>query len=393
MAYNIGTAFGFPFQFFTDAGLVASGYKLFTYLAGTTTKVTTYTIADLSAANTNPITLDAAGRCVIFLSPLLGHSYKYVLATPTTADPPAGGDIIKTWDNMGIVPNADANIDVIGISGEALVAGEIVSLDAPGRGWYLSNPALAERSIDTARLGMVISGGAINTSVVVRIQGVSDVISGIVFGSTYYLSATPGALSATPPVAVAHVVPFGYGVDDGELIFPIQATYRVGTRLALKSFGYSSGQANAAGAGDTELTSYGVPIPAGILDQPGACLVIEGTLTIAANGDAKTFKLRVEGGTLVTVWGSSASVASHIVPFRVLLYYRTSTTGAMTGIAYHGAAAAGAPANYLCNSAVATVDWTVGQTLKAFASATTINSVTLTDFTVYVIRSYQGATV
>jgi len=39
------------------------------------------------------------------------------------------------------------------------------------------------------------------------------------------------------------------------------------------------------------------------------------------------------------------------------------------------------------------VDWTVGQTLKAFASATTINSVTLTDFTVYVIRSYQGATV
>ena len=395
MAYNIGTAFGFPFQFFTDSGLVASGYKLFTYLAGTTTKVTTYTIADLSASNTDPITLDSAGRCVIFLSPLLGHSYKYVLATPTTADPPAGGDIIETWDNMGIVPNADANIDILGEIADAdVLAGKIVAMPQNRGGiWTKSNPAAASTSIDAIRLGVMVSDTVIGAQGIIRIQGKYP-LPGLVVGSSYYLSSTTGELTATPPTGANHIVPFGAADVDGDLVFPDNAMFRVGTRLALKSFGYSAGQANAAGAGDTQLTSYDVAIPPGILDQPGACLVVEGTLAIAANADAKTFKLRVEGGTLVTVWGSSANVVGQIVPFRVLLYYRTQTTGSMTGIAYHGAAAGGAPTNYLCNSSVATVNWGVGsQTLKAFASANTVDSVRLTDYTVYVIRSYQGATV
>jgi len=389
MAYNIGTfAPAIPLQFFTDSGLVASGYKLFTYIAGTTTKATTYTIADLSAANTNPIVLDAAGRCVIFLSPLVTQSYKYILATPTTADPPAGGDIIKTWDGLGIVPNSEANIDILGTTVGAIPAGTCVILNSVGT-WVESDPANAQFSIDAPRIGFVVAAG---TPAVIRLAG-KLAIAGIATGFTYYLSTTQGEVTSTAPTGAFHIVPVGFGDAAADLVFPVNALFRVGARLALKSFGFSAGQSNAAGGADTQLTSFDVPIPGGVLDQPGACLLVEGTLAVAANADPKTFKLKVGSGTLVTVWGSSANVANHVVPFRFLIYYRTAITGSIVGIAYHGAAAAGAPANYLVNFELGAVDWSAGQTLTMWASANTVASVKLTDFTVYVIRSYQGTTV
>ncbi len=87
-------------QFLTDSGVVAASHKLFVYSAGTTTKVTTYTDVDLSSANTNPIVLDSAGRCDIYL-PVPG-SYKYVLTTSGDSDPPVSP--IWTQDNIFAVP-------------------------------------------------------------------------------------------------------------------------------------------------------------------------------------------------------------------------------------------------------------------------------------------------
>jgi hypothetical protein len=86
--------------FFTDAGAIAAGYKVFTYAAGTTTKQTTYTDANLTVANTNPIILDSAGRCVMFFP--VGAAFKCVLTTPTDSDPPVSP--IKTQDNIATVP-------------------------------------------------------------------------------------------------------------------------------------------------------------------------------------------------------------------------------------------------------------------------------------------------
>ena len=86
-------------QFPDDDGAPAAGYKLFTYVAGTTTKQNTYTDSALTTPNTNPIVLDAAGRAVIFLDAL---SYKFVLAPPADTDPPASP--IWTADNVSSVP-------------------------------------------------------------------------------------------------------------------------------------------------------------------------------------------------------------------------------------------------------------------------------------------------
>jgi hypothetical protein len=51
-------------QWFTNIGVVATGGQITTYLAGTTTPVTTYTDNTGLVANPNPMTLSAAGRPV-----------------------------------------------------------------------------------------------------------------------------------------------------------------------------------------------------------------------------------------------------------------------------------------------------------------------------------------
>src|SRR5574337_856034 len=63
-----------------------AGGLLFTYAAGTTTKQTTYSNADNSTPNTNPIVLDANGQCVCFLDTSL--QYAFTLAPSTDTDPP-----------------------------------------------------------------------------------------------------------------------------------------------------------------------------------------------------------------------------------------------------------------------------------------------------------------
>lgn len=90
-----------PPQFLDDDGDPADSYQLFTYNAGTTTKVATYTDSALTVANTNPIILDSAGRATIFLDADLG-TVKFVLATPTDTDPP--GSPVWTRDNIVPVP-------------------------------------------------------------------------------------------------------------------------------------------------------------------------------------------------------------------------------------------------------------------------------------------------
>lgn len=86
-------------------GVPRSGAKLFTYLAGTSTKVTTYKTSAGSggASHENPIPLDANGLPPAPIWLTEGSTYKFVLAPPGDTDPPASA--ILTIDN--IVPIND----------------------------------------------------------------------------------------------------------------------------------------------------------------------------------------------------------------------------------------------------------------------------------------------
>ena len=83
-------------QFFDNNGRPAVGGKLFTYIAGTTTKQSTYVDSGGVSLNSNPIILDYRGECNFWVPPNV--RYKYVLAPSTDTDPPTNP--IWTVDNV-----------------------------------------------------------------------------------------------------------------------------------------------------------------------------------------------------------------------------------------------------------------------------------------------------
>ena len=94
MAVFLSPVGGVAAQFFTNTGLVLTGGKLYTYAAGTTTPLVTYTTNAGNVARTNPIVLDSAGRVPdsgeIWLT---SSAYKFVLKDSTDV-------LIATWDNI-----------------------------------------------------------------------------------------------------------------------------------------------------------------------------------------------------------------------------------------------------------------------------------------------------
>lgn len=91
-------------QFFDNNGNPLSGGKIYTYEAGTTTPLATYTSSTGVTAHTNPIVLDSGGRV-----PAGGEIwnaaqlYKFVLKTSADVT-------IATYDNVGSSFNAIAII-------------------------------------------------------------------------------------------------------------------------------------------------------------------------------------------------------------------------------------------------------------------------------------------
>jgi hypothetical protein len=93
-------------QFFDDNGDPLAGGKLYTYEAGTTTPLATYTDEGGGTANTNPVILDAAGRANIWLATT--DLYYWELED-------ADGNQIWTADNIGEVTGAPGvAADVVG---------------------------------------------------------------------------------------------------------------------------------------------------------------------------------------------------------------------------------------------------------------------------------------
>jgi hypothetical protein len=94
MAVFLSPVGGVAAQFFTNTGAVLTGGKLYTYAAGTTTPLASYTTNAGNVARTNPVVLDAAGRVPgsgeIWILPV---SYKFVLKDSNDV-------LIATYDNI-----------------------------------------------------------------------------------------------------------------------------------------------------------------------------------------------------------------------------------------------------------------------------------------------------
>ena len=94
MAVYLSPVGGVAAQFFDNNGVILSGGLLYTYAAGTTTPLVTYTTNTGSVARTNPIVLDSAGRVSnggeIWVT---SAQYKFVLKD-------ANDVLIATYDNV-----------------------------------------------------------------------------------------------------------------------------------------------------------------------------------------------------------------------------------------------------------------------------------------------------
>lgn len=89
-------------QFLDNNGVPLSGGKVYTYAAGTTTPLTTYTDYTGNTANSNPVILDSRGECSIWLGT---SSYKFKLTTSTDVE-------VWTVDNISVLTSS-ANITYV----------------------------------------------------------------------------------------------------------------------------------------------------------------------------------------------------------------------------------------------------------------------------------------
>jgi hypothetical protein len=166
MAVNL-SPIGNGQQFFDNTGLPLNGGLIYTYQAGSTTPLATYTDINGTIANSNPIVLDSSGRPPNEVWLTYGFNYKFVVKT-------SAGVTLGTYDNIyGI-------IGVLNTSTGTTIPTGMISL------WY--------GSIGSVPLGWYLCDGT---------NGTPDLRDKFVVGagSTYSVAATGGSTDA---IVVSH---------------------------------------------------------------------------------------------------------------------------------------------------------------------------------------------
>ena len=111
MTVNISLFAGAGAQFFDNNGVPLAGGLLYTYSAGTTTPLATYTTNSGSTANSNPIVLDSSGRVSNEIWLTAGNTYKFILQT-------SAGVQIGSYDN---IPGANDLSSLSASNGSSLI--------------------------------------------------------------------------------------------------------------------------------------------------------------------------------------------------------------------------------------------------------------------------------
>lgn len=141
MAVNL-SPIGNGFQFLTSTGVPLAGGLLYTYQAGSSTPLVSYTDNAGLFPNTNPIVMNADGRPPSEIWLTAGFNYKFVLTDASNVQ-------IATYDNIYGILGSAATVTPIPSGVIVLWSGSIGSIPA---GWYLCDgsngtPNLKDRFI------------------------------------------------------------------------------------------------------------------------------------------------------------------------------------------------------------------------------------------------------
>lgn len=189
MAVNL-SPIGNSQQFFDNNGIPLNGGLLYTYQAGSTTPLTTYTDINGTIANTDPIVLDTSGRTSNEVWLTYGYNYKFVLQTSV-------GTTIGTYDNIyGIVGVQTAVGTTIPTGLISLWYGSIGSVPT---GWYLCDgsngtPDLRDRFIIGAgsTYSVAATGGSTDAIVVSHTHTATSTVTDPGHFHSYSVVSTTG---------------------------------------------------------------------------------------------------------------------------------------------------------------------------------------------------------
>jgi len=105
MPVNLSPLAGAGWQFSDNNGTILAGGLLYTYAAGTTTPLATYTSSSGGTVNTNPIVLDAAGRTANETWLTEGSNYKFILKDSSNV-------LIGTYDNISGINDVSSQFTI-----------------------------------------------------------------------------------------------------------------------------------------------------------------------------------------------------------------------------------------------------------------------------------------
>ena len=146
-------------KFFDNNGLVLAGGKIYTYAAGTTTPLATYTDATGATPNTNPVILNANGEADIWLSQ---SSYKITITDSADA-------LIKTVDGVVL-------IDALSVSTAKIADGAVTTIKIADLG--VTTAKLATTAVTTDKIAnLSVTTAKINDAAVTTAKIADDAIT------------------------------------------------------------------------------------------------------------------------------------------------------------------------------------------------------------------------
>ena len=159
-------------QFFNNDGTPNAGGLIYTYQAGSSTLLTTYTTVNGNIANTNPIVLDAYGRTPSEIWMQTGYSYKFVIQTSATVT-------LQTLDNIyPILQTATATVSPVPTGAIFLWSGSVGAIPS---GYVIcdgtnSTPDLRDRFVIGAGSSYAVAatGGSADAIVVTHTHSITD---------------------------------------------------------------------------------------------------------------------------------------------------------------------------------------------------------------------------
>jgi microcystin-dependent protein len=203
----------FNVQFLDDDGTPLDGGYLYTYAAGTTTPQATYVDQDGVEANTNPIELDSAGRCLLWLND--DAEYTFVLKR---------ADLTTVWTRDDIA-GVGIGTSVASVNGET----GVVVLEADDIGFTTATSTTWFAGTDNAAAldAIITKVDAIAASLASTISGLNSVPTGAVvpFGGsavpTGWLECNGQAVSRTTYAALFTAIGTTAGVGNGTTTFNV----------------------------------------------------------------------------------------------------------------------------------------------------------------------------